>query len=273
MPNPTLALTTAIVLLSGAAMSVSGQEEPSSAAEWLERCRSQESRRTERHCEVREERMAAPAGVLQVNARPNGGINVVGWDRNEVLVRARIQVQARTADAATRIASEIRLLAAGSEISASGPDRRGRESWSVSYDVFVPRGQELNLRSTNGGLRVVDVSGRLDMQTINGGITLDGVSGGITARTNNGGVRLALAGGEISPDGLDIRTTNGSVRLALPEGVNAHLDARTTNGGMTVDFPIQVQGRLGKSLSTDLGSGGPTIRAVTTNGSVRVTRR
>lgn len=273
MPNPTLALTTAIVLLSGATLSVAAQEEPSSAAEWLERCRAQESRRTERHCEVREERMAAPAGVLQVNARPNGGINVVGWDRNEVLVRARIQAQARTAETANRIGSEIRLHAAGSEISATGPRREGRESWSVSYDVFVPRGQELNLQSTNGGLRIVDVSGRLEMQTTNGGITLDGVSGAVTARTTNGGVRITMAGGQISPDGLDIRTTNGSVRLALPEGVNAHLEARTTNGGMTVDFPVQIQGRIGKSLSTDLGNGGPTIRAVTTNGSVRVTRR
>jgi len=265
MPNPTLALTTAIVLLSGATMSVAAQEEPSSAAEWLERCRAQESRRTERHCEVREERMAAPAGVLQVNARPNGGINVVGWDRNEVLVRARIQAQARTAETATRIGSEIRLHAAGSEISATGPRREGRESWSVSYDVFVPRGQELNLQSTNGGLRIVDVSGRLEMQTTNGGA--------VTARTTNGGVRITMAGGQISPDGLDIRTTNGSVRLALPDGVNAHLEARTTNGGMTVDFPVQIQGRIGKSLSTDLGQGGPTIRAVTTNGSVRVTRQ
>lgn len=119
----------------------------------------------------------------------------------------------------------------------------------------------------------MDVSGRLDMQTTNGGITLDGVSGAVTARTTNGGVRITMAEGRISPDGLDIRTTNGSVRLALPEGVNAHLEATTTNGGMTVDFPIQVQGRLGRSLSTDLGNGGPTIRAVTTNGSVRVTRR
>ncbi len=273
MPHPTLALTATIMLFSGALTLAAAQEERSSAAEWLERCRAQESRRTERHCEVREERMAAPVGVLQVNGRPNGGINVVGWDRDEVLVRARIQAQARTAETAARIGSEVRITAAGNEISATGPNREGRESWSVSYDVFVPRGQELNLRSTNGGLRVVDVSGRLKMQTTNGGITLDGVSGAVTARTTNGGVRITMAGGQISPDGLDIRTTNGSVRLALPDGVNAHLEARTTNGGMTVDFPIQVQGRLGRSLSTDLGNGGPTIRAVTTNGSVRVTRR
>jgi len=273
MPNRTLALTTAIVLLGGAVASVAAQEERSNAAEWLERCRAQESRRTERHCEVREERMAAPTGMLRVNARPNGGINVVGWDRNEVLVRARIQAQARTAGAAARIGSEIRLVAAGSEVSATGPRREGRESWSVSYDVFVPRGQELTLQSTNGGLRIVDVSGRLELQTTNGGIVLDGVSGAVTARTTNGGVRVTMAGGQISPDGLDVRTTNGSVRLALPEGVNAHLEASTTNGGMTVDFPIQVQGRLGKRLSTDLGDGGPTIRAVTTNGSVRVTRQ
>jgi hypothetical protein len=40
-----------------------------------------------------------------------------------------------------------------------------------------------------------------------------------------------------------------------------------------MDFPVRVQGRLGRDLSTDLGSGGPTIRAKTTNGGVTVRRR
>ncbi|HUG54310.1 MAG TPA: hypothetical protein VMR21_11945 [Vicinamibacteria bacterium] len=40
-----------------------------------------------------------------------------------------------------------------------------------------------------------------------------------------------------------------------------------------MDLPVRVQGRLGRELSTDLGAGGPTIRAMTTNGGVVVRRR
>ena len=46
------------------------------------------------------------------------------------------------------------------------------------------------------------------------------------------------------------------------------------NGPMTVEFPLTVtiQGRLGRRITTALGKGGPTIRAVTTNGPVAIRR-
>jgi hypothetical protein len=41
-----------------------------------------------------------------------------------------------------------------------------------------------------------------------------------------------------------------------------------------LDFPITVQGRFSsRNIETDLGSGGPTIRAVTTNSPLTVRRR
>jgi len=40
-----------------------------------------------------------------------------------------------------------------------------------------------------------------------------------------------------------------------------------------VDFPVEVRGRLGRRLTTTLGDGGPTVRVVTTNGGVKVSRR
>jgi hypothetical protein len=39
---------------------------------------------------------------------------------------------------------------------------------------------------------------------------------------------------------------------------------------MRIDFPITVQGLIGKRIQTRLGTGGPTVRVVTTNGGVRV---
>ena len=45
------------------------------------------------HCEIKEQTVAA-GGAITVDARKNGGVSVKGWDRNEVLVRARIQTAA-----------------------------------------------------------------------------------------------------------------------------------------------------------------------------------
>ena len=73
--------------------------------------------------------------------------------------------------------------------------------------------------------------------------------------------------------GLDVETRNGGIRLNLPKGFSAQLEAGTTHGGISVDFPVTVQGRIGSRLATTIGSGGPTLRAITTNGGVTIRQR
>lgn len=63
------------------------------------------------------------------------------------------------------------------------------------------------------------------------------------------------------------------MRVHVPDNYNARLVASTSNGGINVDFPITVQGRIGREVDTNLGSGGAPIRLRTSNGSVRVDRR
>lgn len=73
--------------------------------------------------------------------------------------------------------------------------------------------------------------------------------------------------------GLDVQTSNGGVKLAVPEGYSAHLETGTVNGHISIDFPVMVQGTIGRTFSTDLGSGGPSLRVRTSNGGVRITKR
>ena len=65
-------------------------------------------------------------------------------------------------------------------------------------------------------------------------------------------------------------------QFALALLVAAPLSARetgTVNGGMSIDFPVTIWGNIGRRITTTLGSGGPRIRAVTTNGAVRIRER
>ena len=73
--------------------------------------------------------------------------------------------------------------------------------------------------------------------------------------------------------GLALETTNGGVTLDVPRGYNAQLETGTVNGSMNIDFPITIQGSLTRRIRTTLGSGGPLVRATTTNGSVRIRQR
>jgi DUF4097 and DUF4098 domain-containing protein YvlB len=246
-----------------------------SADEWLRRCRDSgwgDNDRV-RFCEVRDVRLPRAEGRLSVDGRLNGGIWVQGWERNEVLVRAKIQTWAESDAEARRLASAIRIRTADGRIEAEESESGRRSGWSVSYDVYVPRRTDLDLRTHNGGISVEGVQGRIDVEALNGGVSIRNVQGEVRGGTTNGGVLLSLDGDRWVGQGVDLETTNGGVTIVVPEGYSARLETGTVNGGMNVDFPITIQGMVGRRLSTTLGSGGPLIRVRTTNGGVNLRRR
>jgi hypothetical protein len=99
------------------------------------------------------------------------------------------------------------------------------------------------------------------------------VGGDVRGRTTNGGLKIQLSGSRWDGAGLDVATTNGGITFVLPDDFNAELESATTNGSLSVDFPITVTGRIDRRLRTQLGAGGPLLRAITTNGGVSIKKR
>jgi hypothetical protein len=225
------------------------------------------------HCEIRELSVPVVGNALSVDATPNGGIAVRGWDRAEIQVRARVTANAETQQEADAMAAEVHVLTDGGRIRSEGRPSVSRGGWSVSFEVMAPAQHGLTLRTTNGGISVKGVQGEIDLQTTNGGISLTDVNGEVRGNTTNGGVQIELSGDAWHGQGLDVQTHNGGVRLTVPEGYSAHLDAGTTNGGIRCDFPVTVQGTIGRNFSGDLGHGGVPLKVRTTNGGVQIVRR
>jgi DUF4097 and DUF4098 domain-containing protein YvlB len=235
-------------------------------------CRdSWDSDRLMGHCEIKEQTVAA-GGAIAVDARKNGGVSVRGWERNEVLVRARIQTRASTQNEADELAKQIRIETGGGKIFADGPQNRDDSHWDVSYEIFVPRRSDLSLEAYNGGISIADVSGRIEFTGHNGGVVLKRVGGLVRGGTTNGGVVVELDGSHWDGETLDVKTTNGGIVMSVPENYSAHLETETVNGHLSVDFPVTVQGRITRELAVNLGSGGATVRATTTNGGVKIKR-
>jgi hypothetical protein len=224
------------------------------------------------YCEVRELEMS-PGAFDQVDASPNGSIEVTGWGRDEIRVLAKVQGRARTDDIAESLVSEVHISMDGMAIDADGPKTERRESWSVSYRINLPHESDLDLNTVNGGITVDDVRGDIEFSATNGGVSLIEVGGSVSGRTTNGGLKIQLSGDQWDGEGLDVRTTNGGIVLVLPDDFNAELESATTNGGISVDFPVTVTGRINRRLRTTLGSGGPLLRAITTNGGVTIKKR
>ncbi|HKU77710.1 MAG TPA: hypothetical protein VJR02_27600 [Pyrinomonadaceae bacterium] len=224
------------------------------------------------NCEIREQTLALSGGTIAIDGRQNGGVNVKGWDQNQVLVRARVQTGAPTASEAEALGRQIRIETSGAKIFASGPETRRDYNWNVSYEVFVPRRSDLSLETHNGGIAIADVNGRIDFTALNGGVVLRRVGGAVRGSTTNGGLVIELTGDRWDGDSLDVSTTNGGVIMTLPENYSANLQTGTVNGSVSVDFPVTVQGRINKQLAVNLGSGGAMVKAMTTNGGVHLKR-
>ena len=226
-------------------------------------------------CEVRQDTLLGLSSV-DVDATPNGGIAVRGWDRGDVQVRTKISVFAdRDADARD-VAAGVIVQTGGGVIRAEGPEPRGRAYWNASFELYVPRTSSLTLKARNGGITIGEFAGAARFASTNGGITLTRVDGDLRGETVNGGITIELAGSRWTGAGLDVETRNGGITMALPRDYSAQLDIATTNGGLALDFPITVQGnltRFDRHIVTTLGAGGPRVRAMTTNGGVAIRTR
>ncbi|HKW30799.1 MAG TPA: malectin domain-containing carbohydrate-binding protein, partial [Verrucomicrobiae bacterium] len=216
----------------------------------------------------------------------NGRIEIAGWDRNEVVIKAL--KHGRTRESVET--SKVKVDASADEISihTEGPPNEtgvpGIWSWfkngennkaTVDYAVQVPRHARLaNIASVNGRIGIDDVGGDIEASTVNGTVEVQHVAGSLKLSTVNGRIdaKLISLGGDQS---VSLSTVNGAIEATLPANADAEVTADTVNGGMSSEFPALVVKKdfpLSKHLKGALGNGGATVKATTVNGSIRFRR-
>jgi len=246
-----------------------------SDADWLAQCKQQQEGQF-RYCEVRPVTLAG-GGVLHVDARPNGGVHVAGWDKAGIAGSARIQVQADSEADARGVAGSIVIDTSSGTLRADGPQTREGRLWSVSFVLSAPRRADVQVDAVNGPVAISGISGQIRATTVNGPVSLNELGGDVRARTTNGPLTIVLSGDSWDGAGLDAETKNGPVTLAVPDGYSAQLEAGTVNGPLRLGIPVTVQGELpvgrNRTINAPIGAGGPRVRAVTTNGPLTIEKR
>jgi DUF4097 and DUF4098 domain-containing protein YvlB len=205
-----------------------------------------------------------------VNADPNGGITVHGWDGPNVRIRAKIQTWSDTEAEAAARAKRITIGTDNNTLRATVAEKE--QNWSVSYEIFVPRATALALNTVNGGISLDNLNSAITFETTNGGVNLANLGGSVKGETTNGGVNITLSGSKWDGKGLDVATTNGGIRWKLPRTYSAQLVTSTNMGGIRTSLPVTKSGMFHKEVTASLGSGGATVRAVTTNGGIDVSQ-
>jgi hypothetical protein len=221
-------------------------------------------------CELRRATLPLINGQLSVSGK-NGGIEVIGEERQDIALEARVIAKDASREEAESLLREVKIVTTGT-IHAEGPQPWGfsHRSWSVNWSLHVPRHVAADLHTVNGGIKVTNLVGVIKVDTTNGGLTLDDLGGEVHATTVNGGMDVRLDGNEWRGAGLVAKSTNGGVHVKAPDHYSAHLVAQTVNGGIEVGFPITVQGKIRHQIDTNIGQGGATLHFQTVNGGVSI---
>ena len=222
-------------------------------------------------CELRRATLSLVDGGISV-AGDNGSIELIGEDRHDVLLEARIVARSSSQAAAVALLREVTVLTDGN-IRAKGPSPvSSQPSWYVSFTLHVPRHLNADLNTHNGSINLSHVEGKLTAETHNGGIAIADLGGDVHLLTVNGGLNVELSGTHWAGTALSARTTNGGISVEAPAQYSAHLITQTVHGGTSINFPVTVQGAIGKRIDTSLGQGGATIEFITVNGGVSIDR-
>lgn len=267
----------------------------------------------------------SPGGRLSVESF-NGSVEILSWERDEVDISGAKYASSEDLLAALKVdvvATEnliqVRTIRPsgrrgnmGAKYVIHAPRRTGLDRIESSNGAVTVEGFEgdARLRTSNGGVRITNLTGNIEAETSNGGMDLsgfqgsavlhtsnggikaDGVRGHFEATTSNGGVDATIAGdGDNRP--IRVRTSNGSIRLTLegtpgtdiyantsnasitlraPASLAARIKADTSNASVKTDFDVLVEaGQVGKSqLRGTINGGGPLLDLNTSNAGIHL---
>ena len=213
----------------------------------------------------------------------NGRITASPTDGAEVIVEGHRTAKGRSDEAAKELLAKLEIREEVGEstvrVESRPPRLSGFAGHEIEWTIKVPKGVVLDLRTTNGGVRLNDLSNDIHARTTNGGVKGVKITPGvIEASAVNGGVEFELASPLDATDSVEMETVNGGVELSMPSESKATITARCVNGGVRVDgleIAKEDQGsdfERRRRLSGTMNGGGAKVTMSTTNGGVRLTR-
>jgi hypothetical protein len=214
----------------------------------------------------------------------NGRITAEGTDGSEVVVEGRKTAKARSDEAAKEMLAKLEIREEVGEstvrVESRPPRLSGFSSHEIEWTVKVPKGVVVDLRTTNGGVRLNNLSNEIHAKTTNGGVHGEGIDpSSVSASTVNGGIDLDLTSPLEAGDSVEMEAVNGGVSLKLNPDSKAAIEARCVNGGVSVLEGLQLtredQGNSSdferrRRLNATLNGGGARVKMSTTNGGVHL---
>jgi hypothetical protein len=213
----------------------------------------------------------------------NGRITAEATEGPELVVEGKKTAKASSDEAAKELLTrlEIREEAGDStvRIESRPPRLSGLSSHEIQWTVKVPKGIIVDLRTTNGGVRLNNLSNEIHARSTNGGVHGEHLDAHIIeASTVNGGIEIETITPLAAGDSIELEAVNGGVGLMLAPDSKASIEARCVNGGVHVeDLSIkrpdegnQNDFERRRRLTGEMNGGGAKVSMSTTNGGVHL---
>jgi hypothetical protein len=146
---------------------------------------------------------------------------------------------------------------------------------NARYEIIVPTGTTVGGETSNGAVRVANLTGDIEVRTSNGAISLENVSGRLNGRTSNGAIQgeglqtgsttLQTSNGRISlsfdttPQTVEVRTSNGAIEIRLPDDAPPFAVTTSTSNGR-VETSIRTDPAAAQRIDARTSNGNITIR-------------
>ncbi|HEV2304675.1 MAG TPA: DUF4097 family beta strand repeat-containing protein [Candidatus Acidoferrales bacterium] len=199
----------------------------------------------------------------------NGGVQIEGWDRQQVEVRA-VKTALHQSEDLNRVQIEVQSDGDQLGVNTRYPSGSGVQV-TVEYQIRVPyRLRWAAVTTINGDVHVRGLTGAGILNSVNGNVEVVDSEGRFSGRTTNGDVRMQL---KSMPAGepVSLTTINGSVVLSIPQGTNVDVRVVNRNGDFRSDFPLATLGAYTSSrFRGRLGRGGGEVYMSTVNGAIRL---
>lgn len=204
---------------------------------------------------------------LRVIAGAEGGVSVRGWNKPHArLIVCRYAV-AHDRTRALRLLQSLEVTHGNGEIAAFGPPNDETQAWWVNMILYVPRRANVDVRATNGGVAIRNMSGTVSASSSSGGVSVAQSTGRYKITTGSGGITIDRVTGDI-----EAVSREGAIALKVPPSETPTIVARTARSGhINCSVKGCEDGAWGANRQAlRLGGGNPHIRLTTAGAAITI---
>ena len=218
-----------------------------------------------------------PTGSVIIESH-NGSIKVNTWDRPEIDIHARIEMN--SGFGFQQDANRRRFDETSVDIDSIGDSIRIRSNYpqwdtlrdnnpEIHYTIHAPRTARWTIHDHNSQIEVNDLHAGLSISTHNSQVIVNGLAGALELDTHNGNARVQFASFIAASS---VQMHNGDVELIMPASSKFNLQISSHNARIPSEFPVMTRniGHPGASLAGTVNGGGPTLRLNSQKWSFRI---